>query len=253
MNLERVTMTGADDSVDPAELIAISRDFPYAEWGLLFSKGSQSQPRYPSPEWIESLLRSWDEHSCDAESFQLSAHVCGSWMRDALVGNWEWLCNFLPSYSDECKFSRIQLNRGANGQILSGFGLDELWLLTRDSAWQLILQVGAGEEFLIDSLLDEGIDAVGLYDTSGGRGFVPHSWPWASPGRTSGYEGGLGPDNLERELHRIAESANGEPFWVDMESSLRCDDGKRFDLDAVIRCLEIAAPYVKAKQPTKAL
>ena len=35
--LERITVTGADDLVDPAELCAIAADFPFVEWGILFS------------------------------------------------------------------------------------------------------------------------------------------------------------------------------------------------------------------------
>lgn len=37
MPLTRVTITGADDAVEPAELQALSHEFPFVEWGILHS------------------------------------------------------------------------------------------------------------------------------------------------------------------------------------------------------------------------
>ena len=31
--LDRVTITGADDSVRPTDLLELSREFPFVEWG----------------------------------------------------------------------------------------------------------------------------------------------------------------------------------------------------------------------------
>ena len=39
MKLTRVTITGADDSVEPRALAELSEAFPFVEWGLLMSKG----------------------------------------------------------------------------------------------------------------------------------------------------------------------------------------------------------------------
>ena len=46
MKLQYVTMTGADESVDPKALIELSKEFPFVEWGILI--GSQSGMRFPS-------------------------------------------------------------------------------------------------------------------------------------------------------------------------------------------------------------
>ena len=37
MKLTKVTLTGADDFTDPKRLIEISREYPFVEWGILFS------------------------------------------------------------------------------------------------------------------------------------------------------------------------------------------------------------------------
>ena len=60
MKLDRVTITGADDSVDPLQLRALSLEFPFVEWGILVSHSntictSYPKPRFPSPKWIADL------------------------------------------------------------------------------------------------------------------------------------------------------------------------------------------------------
>ena len=46
--LTTVTITGADDRVDPWELARLSEEFPHVEWGVLISTGRAGTPRYPS-------------------------------------------------------------------------------------------------------------------------------------------------------------------------------------------------------------
>ena len=62
-----------------------------------------------------------------------------------------------------------------------------------------------------------------------------------------GYAGGLGPDNIESELQRIAAAAGDAPFWIDMETRVRSDNDEQFDLNKVRRCLEITAPLVSTE------
>jgi len=62
------------------------------------------------------------------------------------------------------------------------------------------------------------------------------------PGMVCGYAGGLGPDNLKKELAKIHRLAGSRAYWVDMETKLRTDDDA-FDLAAARRCLEISNKY----------
>lgn len=48
-------MTGADDATDIDELLKLSDQFPFVEWGILFSQSSASKPKYPTKEWLYKL------------------------------------------------------------------------------------------------------------------------------------------------------------------------------------------------------
>jgi phosphoribosylanthranilate isomerase len=63
-----------------------------------------------------------------------------------------------------------------------------------------------------------------------------------------GYAGGLGPDNLAHEIPRIAKAAGDARVWLDMESGVRSNNDKQFDLDKVLQCLEIAKPFVRCSR-----
>jgi hypothetical protein len=58
-----------------------------------------------------------------------------------------------------------------------------------------------------------------------------------------GFAGGLGLDNLEDQLERLATVAGDRAIWIDMESKIR-SEADEFDRDKVRRCLEIARRYV---------
>ena len=55
MILDRVTMTGADDSVDPQKLVDLSARYPNVEWGILFIGGAGA--RFPTKLWVDELLK----------------------------------------------------------------------------------------------------------------------------------------------------------------------------------------------------
>jgi len=55
MRLTRVTLAGADESVDPKELSALSAEFPFCEWGILLSEKRAGSPRYPGLDWLNEL------------------------------------------------------------------------------------------------------------------------------------------------------------------------------------------------------
>lgn len=229
MQLDRVTITGADDSVRPLELEAISRDFHFVEWGILV--GTQiGVRRFPSEHWFNEFARlATDNRLC------VSAHLCGRWvrelMRDSTLTFWQ--AHPRLAYAAQ----RLQLN--FHGRQVNPV-LRDLCEELGNYPHQFIFQVDGTNDHLASNAHDEGADAVPLYDLSGGAGVLPESWPGQMKGIYSGYAGGLGPDNLADQLPLIAAAADGEPFWIDMEtrasvqrttdSSIwrRCDGAWRF-------------------------
>lgn len=233
MILDRVTMTGADDSVDPDQLVRISKRFPFVEWGILFSGKRQGGPRYPSPEWQRELLK------VASQGLQLSAHLCGRWVRDlVLKADPSWW----REHDDFTKaFARVQLN--FHGEYHKA-ALEFVQTL-REHPHEYIFQHDGVNDSLISTFTHKDhLKVFPLFDRSGGAGVSPKEWPrpiW----HYSGYAGGLGPDNLEQELARIQEVTDGHRIWIDMETKIRSDQDRVFNLDKVVQCLEIAVPWVK--------
>src|SRR5690349_12200425 len=81
--LDRVTITGADDQVDPLAMLDLSVTFPWLEWGLLVSRSNEGKPRYPSHLWQKKLLTY-------AHRMNLSMHVCGKWAQAIFQGDVIW-------------------------------------------------------------------------------------------------------------------------------------------------------------------
>lgn len=229
MQLDRVTITGADDSIEPESLLRLSQEFPFVEWGILASQSKSMEPRYPSPSWVVDL----QGIAQTSGAMQLSLHICGKWARQVIAGTWT------PSYGMLDSFQRVQLNVSN----LPDDGLSEecTSLLGKLDSRQFVFQQN---DYMASCAYDEGIDAAVLYDRSGGKGELPESWEVGIAGIYHGYAGGLGPDNLAIELPRIAEVAKDNRIWIDMETRVRSDDDKKFDLDKVRRCLEICQPFI---------
>ena len=70
--LQTVTLTGADDSIRPAELADLSEEFPFVEWGILCSASKAGVPRFPSYKWMTHL-----RHLAQRGKVRLALHLCG--------------------------------------------------------------------------------------------------------------------------------------------------------------------------------
>jgi len=231
MRIERVTMTGADDTVrDPQGLLYVSQQWPFVEWGILVSNTRGGSSRFPSMEWMEQLAK--------LAYMQLSLHVCGRWVRQICQGDF--------SVSDDLAsiwhvFRRVQLNFHA---MIHEIDRENFFrALNLQSHKEFIFQIDNVNNELLHEALEAGCNAVPLFDTSGGAGIVPKDWPRPVPNIFCGYAGGLGPNTLRDELKRIEDAVEDATIWIDMETRVR-NDRDEFDLNMVQQCLEIAEPYL---------
>lgn len=230
--INRVTVTGADDSVNVDSLIEIQGNYPFVEWGILLSKSSEGRPRFPSTHWLDELIKVKDK-------LALSGHLCGRWVRDICKGE-------QTLYSDRPQlkglFSRYQLNFHAYVHKIkdrSRFSSAVASLV----AEQVILQFDSVNNELLLHLLRNQINAVPLFDTSGGAGVLPDHWPKALD-LYCGYAGGLSPENLDTQMSLIADKCGDGPIWIDAETQLRSEDNRQFDLDRVCEFLDEAKPWL---------
>jgi hypothetical protein len=269
--IDRVTITGADDSVDPLELVCLAAEFPFVEWGALISESHTGEPRYPSHDWISRF----QTFGLENPLMRTALHVCGRWAKKLLIGQTTfetWLTN---------GFERIQLNFDA---ATTPFDPYHLWLKLQEfGKRQWIVQVDAsGSNAVFEAIHGHNdpdfcyVDAVPLFDCSGGHGVLPLEWPkpfffdHMEEVGYHGYAGGLRPENLAAQIPLIEaataspvidlEAYTGEsreaserfeprvarPYWIDMESGVRTNN--QFDLAKVRQVLEIAAPFVVRPQ-----
>jgi hypothetical protein len=245
MRIDKLTITGADDSVSPADLVELSAAHPFVEWGILFSQSRERTPRYPSRKWVAGLCGLAREHR-----MSLSAHLCGKWARD-IVERGE--PTILKDHADHWPlFHRVQLNVSHHHEPI---GLRALEFMEKECAGggkQFIVQTNRQYDMLFQSLIGNRW-AAPLFDTSGGTGLLPARWPEPYVGVYCGYAGGLKPDNLEAQMAAIAcFYDDGQAAWVDMESGVRSLDNESLDLAKVRKCLEIAAGFVgRTSEPKK--
>lgn len=246
--LDRVTVTGADNSVEREDMRAIQKRFPFVEWGILLSSSAEgNRSRFPSRDWINHLVEG-HEHYADEYRFKLAGHLCGRWVGHICKGNW----TFFEERPDYCGyFDRLQLNfHGQKRKVSDNFieSFKHPVLLREGIGYpqvEVIFQLDGDNNGLYEMALEaDHIQAVGLYDISHGAGVLPEEWPTGLyPDSLIGYAGGLSPENVEEQIIKLEKVEKG-PCWIDAETHLRSDDDQQFDLDKVARFLEIAEPWV---------
>ena len=84
--LTAVTVTGADESVDPKDLLSLVERYPFVELGILLSRTARNgRPRFPSRNWLDSFAETFG----DAQA-NIAGHLCGSWVQSIFEGIWPW-------------------------------------------------------------------------------------------------------------------------------------------------------------------
>lgn len=240
--LERVTLTGADDSVDPYQLIELSREFPFVEWGILIGSHDGTQ-RFPKRDWISRLCSANDDVP---HCVQLSLHICGARMRNIANGNPD-----IHDYLSGCEtmFQRTQLNWHGEEQLpIVGSNVFYSFMFLQNDGWEpeVIFQLdGANDHLFVNA--GRLYRVSGLFDCSHGAGVMPTSWPISRGDIRCGWAGGLGPDNVVEEFQKIQKKAI-QPFWIDMETKL-FNDKNEFDLTKCRSVLEQIEGYM-VKEPS---
>jgi len=230
-----ITATGADDSVqDIEEMLKISAEYPRVEWGILLSKNNTGAYRFPSLPWLQKLANKCRENP---GALNLSAHICGSWVREMFLSGNAEIFNFVPMDI----FKRVQFNFHAQSHMVNE-GVALGILKAKFQPYELIFQFDGVNDNLINVCTDSGLKAYPLFDQSGGAGILPDSWPQAKG--YSGYAGGLSPENVAYEIMQIRQACAGHDIWIDAETKLRSEGDSLFDLDKVRDYVKNAQPYM---------
>lgn len=258
--LERVTITGADNSIDPVSLYHLSNQFPFVEWGLLLHKtqdrvtpvASKVPPghvtpghakggrilgdsRFPSWPWLYEVAKLKQAF----HEMRFAGHVCGEWVIDMAIGNDPFRAHDWPL------FDRYQLNFHGIPHV---WKKEDMWRLLNTLNREVIIQMDLKNEHIFTYLHAQDSDVTPLFDLSHGGGVLPDEWPEGGAsiyGNTlCGYAGGLSPDNIQTQLPKIHQACGGWPVWIDCETHVRSHNGRDFDLDKVRAFLTACEPWV---------
>lgn len=223
-----MTLTGADESVDPRALAELSEKYPLIEWGILFSPSAEGRERYPQPAWRRKLLE---------VPVSKSAHLCGQAVAQFIAGDAALLAE-LESYG------RIQLNFSARRMRPEALEALALRIEAMPTQSIIVQQHPGNSDFW--PRLSEAPNVQALFDSSGGKGLAPTAWQAPVPGIECGYAGGLSPLALSDQILAIRHACQGQRVWIDMESSLR--SGPNFDLGLATAAAAATSPFALSQR-----
>lgn len=228
----RVTITGADDRVEPKELVELSQKYPFVEWGILVSHNRVGTSRYPSMRWSREATG-----MLAVNGAHFAIHLCGEtrayYQRNRLesVALVERLTQdaIVPT---QC---RVQLN-----------GFDHSWegFEPANPFVPHILPVKRGNIFGA-AAKRYGFEAQLLFDESGGRGkavdfeaagdTIEEAMKEYGPNLSFGMAGGIKPETVVDAISFNLRKGG----WIDLESGVRTND--EFDMSKVEAVLEAAS------------
>lgn len=234
--LTKVTVTGAGDSVNPADLWRVAEKFPFVEFGILLgnkvSLGNGST-RFPSKKWLQQLTK----ESKRRPKIKFSGHLCGAWVDGFMTGHSFDFDGYIANGLGDL-FGRFQINTHAEDCDHDDGLYDLLNAISQTVIFQLDNHFGT---LIAKEAVKFGHKNIaGLFDLSHGAGVLPESWPDPINGLECGYAGGLSPENVANQLSEIEKHTKST--WIDAESSL-FNYGK-FDLNRVEEFLIAARPWV---------
>jgi len=222
MKVNRITITGADNSIKPDELNKLSAKYPYVEWAILLSSKQEGSNKFPTLKWMEELKEIQN-------NLQLSGHLCGKYIRDLLVGYPSFITDRPTIFK---MFQRFQLNFHAEdlnyGEVAFMNAVKEL-----SNGREVIFQSDGVNADIIDPFIEEKQNVAIIHDISHGTGILPAYWPNYIDGITNIYAGGLSPKNVAEELEKIAGIVGDKVIGIDVETKVRSNNDMQFDLDLV--------------------
>lgn len=216
MSFLGVTFAGLDESADLGKLKEIRSLYFTVEWGIRLAVEHQGREEgFPDIEWIRRL----------APELNLCAQLCGKNAGDFLHGDdTELMAHYGACWQ---QFRRIQID---SPKAIDGVDLPKLVrLIEKNSEKQIVFRVRDQNLEIADALVTQGISCAALFDQSEAQDPTQKKWPKGVPRFAGcGYAGGLGPDNIYKQLSPILNAAQtAERWWVEIDSSVRTIEADR--------------------------
>jgi hypothetical protein len=219
-----VTFSGVDETADVERLKGLGSHYFTVEWGLgLATERRDRAVGFPGVDWICKL----------PPGLNVSAQLWGKSAGDFLQG-----CDtaLMAKYSEVWSlFRRIQINSANGIDQVDLPGLTRL--IAKNADKQIILRIRDRNLEVADALVTQGISCSTLFDESEVQEPAQRKWPKGLKRFAGcGYAGGLGPDNIYKQLTPILNAAqSAERWWVEIDSSLRTKENHK-DVFSLASC-----------------
>lgn len=226
MDLKCVTCSGANEYTNIDTLFVLYEHFPCIEFGIQVSgqKCGLNSRRFG---WLKDIYLQIFKRK---KNLPLALHLNQDWVSGFCSGVVAPELKELLSYVNlegDPLFQRIQLNfkigREKEPQLET---LENMML--KFSSVRFILSYNNANAALIEKLYQRhNVVFDCLYDESFGEGVAPKKRKApVFPDIVQGYAGGLSPENVVRELNKIAAVLPPKAqFFIDAEGKLKGDDG----------------------------
>lgn len=235
-----VTLTGADNGTNPQDLLNLSEKYPFAEWAILVQGGKSmkdGKPRWPSYNWITQLIPLYHKHG-----LKLSLHLCGDYVNSILMGDIDFIANDLSPFWQI--FKRVQINTHGIPHSFDNTKMAELMNLYPDK--EFIFQYDEVNDNILYNAKHNGVKCSALFDLSHGAGLLPNQWPLPITNIKCGYAGGISPSNVVDQIEKVNSIVGNIDTWIDMETHVRSDFDRVFDLEKVETVLSLSVKYIQA-------
>lgn len=225
MKLVTITCSGANEHTEISSLVPLISSFKRAEIGVQVrsEKGGVATARY---WWLRALHSYFLSHKI---SIPVALHVNCDWVEDFCQGKIAPELESFLAMNDCCGnpfISRVQLNFKIGREKAPDLAMLG-WTMRCFSRQRFILSYNESNASFIRELYKTGLRFELLVDNSFGEGILPESRP--APlfnDILQGYAGGLRPDNVTKELNKIAKIMPcGRDFFIDAEGGLKGEDG----------------------------
>lgn len=221
MKLRYITCSDPREDIPVESLLNFMAKYPISEIGVQAHPGPMSFDNGRN-KWFGEIMKK-------AQNMQtapnIALHVNYAWcdyMCEGLVPyELDWWLRVPNIYSGQPVVKRIQLNIG---DFSNKFDVKKLtFLMKRHPKQEFIFPWNERVAKEIDTLKQNGAKFSLLFDGSYGAGIEPEKWQKPVYNDVpNGYAGGLGPDNVAKNLDKInAILPENYATWIDAEGKLR--------------------------------
>lgn len=221
MKLRYITCSDPREDISVESLLNFIKKYPISEIGIQAHPGPMSF-EHKRNRWFNQIIKKAQMMPVQPNiALHVNYHWCDYMCEGLVPHELDWWLRVPNTYTGLPVVQRIQLNIG---DYSSKFDVKKLGtLMKRHSKQEFIFPWNERVANEIETLKQTGAKFSLLFDNSYGAGIEPTNWREpVYKDVPNGYAGGLGPDNVAKNLDKInAILPQNYETWIDAEGKLR--------------------------------